>query len=59
MLGWKFAENGLKAPPFSPKVAALGVEVNVSRLQCFTLIDNTEKRMTELSETIAGLSFEI
>jgi hypothetical protein len=59
MLGWKFAEDGPKAPPFSPKVTALGVEVNVSRLQCFTLIDNTEKRMTELSETIAGLSFEI
>ena len=55
MLGWKFAEDGPKAPPFSPKVTALGVEVNVSRLhQGFTLIDNTEKRTTELSETIAG-----
>ena len=55
MLGWKFAEDGPKAPPFSPKVTALGVEVDVSRLhQGFTLIDNTEKRTTELSETIAG-----
>ena len=45
MLGWKFAEDGPKAPPFSPKVTALGVEVDVSRLhQGFTLIDNTEKR---------------
>lgn len=57
MLGWKFAEDGPKAPPFSPKVTALGVAIDVSRLhQGLTLIDNTEKRTAELSETIAAFT---
>ena len=57
MLGWKFAEDGPKAPPFSPKVTALGVAIDVSRLhQGLTLIDNTEKRTAELSETIAAFN---
>ena len=56
MLGWKFAEDGPKAPPFSSKVTALGVEIDVGRLhQGFTSIGNTEKRTTELSETIEGI----
>ena len=57
MLGWKFAGDGPKAPPFSPKVTALGVAIDVSRLhQGLTLIDNTEKRTAELSETIAAFT---
>ena len=56
MLGWKFAEDGPKAPPFSPAVTALGVSVGVSDLhQGLVLIDNTEKRALELLDTISSV----
>ena len=56
MLGWKFAEDGPKAPPFSPTVTALGVSVDVSDLhQGLVLIDNTEKRALELLDTILSV----
>ena len=56
MLGWKFAEDGPKAPPFSPAVTALGVSVDVSDLhQGLVLIDNTEKRALELLDTISSV----
>ena len=31
-LGWRFAESGDKAPPFSGRVSALGVCIDVSSL---------------------------
>ena len=56
MLGWKFAEDGPKAPPLSPAVTALGVSVDVSDLhQGLVLIDNTEKRALELLDTISSV----
>jgi len=56
MLGWKLAEDGPKAPPFSPAVTALGVSVDVSDLhQGLVLIDNTEKRALELLDTISSV----
>ena len=55
LLGWKFAEGGAKAPPFSSSFCALGVTVNVERMAIGeVVIDNTESRKQDLCETIDG-----
>ena len=53
MLGWKYAQDGPKAPPFADSVTALGVRLNVSNLhQGEVTISNTDSRTQELSHTI-------
>lgn len=55
MLGWIFAEDGPKAPPFAPAVTALGVRIDVSKMhEGIVLVDNTDARRIELSEFIQG-----
>ena len=55
-LGWRFAESGDKAPPFSHVVSALGVSVDVSSMSSGeVLIDNTSKRKVELSAIISAV----
>ena len=49
LLGWKFAEDGPKAPPFSQVVTGLGVSIDVGQLhRGLTFFDSTEKRTAEL-----------
>ena len=53
LLGWKFAEGGAKAPPFSNTFCALGVSIDVKNMAAGEVkIDNTENRKKELCETI-------
>ena len=53
ILGWKFAEDGPKAPPFSKILTALGVVMDVSNLHNGVIvIDNTESRRIELARSI-------
>ena len=53
LLGWKFAEGGAKAPPFSKTFCALGVSIDVTNMAAGEVkIDNTENRKKELCETI-------
>ena len=55
LLGWKFAEGGAKAPPFSSSFSALGVNINVGKMACGeVVIDNTESRKQDLCKTIEG-----
>ena len=56
LLGWKFAEDGPKAPPFNAKLNALGVCLDVTNLHVGTVsVDNTESRRTELAGLIGGI----
>ena len=53
LLGWRFAEDGPKAPPFCDGLVALGVEVDVSKLHHgVAQIANTESRRNELAESL-------
>ena len=56
LLGWKFAEDGPKAPPFSTKLNALGVCLDVTHLHVGRVsVDNTESRRTELACLIGDI----
>ena len=53
LLGWRFAADGPKAPPFGPVVVALGVSLDVSKLsQGLVLVDNTKSRREELAQAL-------
>ncbi len=55
-LGWRFAESGDKAPPFSGRVSALGVSIDVSSLdEGKILIDNTSNRKPEISWLVSSV----
>ena len=55
-LGWRFAESGGKAPPFSNRVCALGVSIDVSSMgDGKILIDNTVSRKTEIASLISSV----
>ena len=55
-LGWRFAESGDKAPPFSGRVSALGVSIDVSSMgEGKILIDNTSNRKLEISSLISSV----
>ncbi len=55
-LGWRFAESGDKAPPFSGSVNALGVSIDVSSMgEGKILIDNTSNRKLEISSVISSI----
>ena len=55
-LGWRFAESGDKAPPFSGCVSALGVSIDVSSMgEGKILIDNTSNRKLEISSLISSV----
>ncbi len=55
-LGWRFAESGDKAPPFSNQVCALGVSIDVSSMRDGkVLIDNTSSRKTEIASLISSV----
>ena len=54
LLGWKFAQDGPKAPPFSPSLKALGISIDVSELRKgLVKIDNTASRREELALLIS------
>ena len=58
LLGWRFAEDGPKAPPFNEilMALALGFKLDVSRLYEGTvLVDNTETKRMELVQTIKNI----
>ena len=49
LLGWRYAKDGKKAPPFSSTMSALGVSVDVSNLhQGSVAIANTQSRRSEM-----------
>ena len=53
LLGWRFAEDGPKAPPFCSSLVALGVELDVSHLHNGTVhVANTESRRTNLAQSL-------
>ena len=55
-LGWRFAESGDKAPPFSGSVNALGVSIDVSSMgEGKILLDNTANRKLEISWVICSV----
>ena len=55
LLGWVYAEDGPKAPPFDGAVTALGVTIDVTCLhEGRVTIANTESRSNELHETISA-----
>ena len=48
-----FAESGDKAPPFAPRVTALGVDLDVSDMHTgVARVDNTESRKSDLIDTL-------
>ena len=56
LLGWVYAEDGPKAPPFSESVTALGVTIDVAALhEGKVTIANTESRSTEIYSTISDV----
>ena len=56
LLGWRFAEDGPKAPPFGKVLTALGVSLDVSLLhQGSVKIDNTESRRMELAQALTEI----
>ena len=56
-LRWRFAESGDKAPPFSGRVRALGVSIDVSSMgEGKVLIDNTSNRKLEISSLISSVT---
>ena len=53
LLGWRFAEDGPKAPPFSSSLVALGVQFDVSKLhQGSVSVSNTTNRRDELAQAL-------
>ena len=53
LLGWRFAKDGPKAPPFCSSLVALGVELDVSQLHNGTVhVANTESRRIELAQSL-------
>ena len=53
LLGWRYAEQGDKAAPFSGSVTALGVSVNVSSMYDGVItIDNTDSRKSDIAAYI-------
>ena len=53
LLGWRFAEDGPKAPPFCDNLVALGVELDVSKLHHGAVqIANIEGRRNELAGSL-------
>ena len=53
LLGWRFAEDGPKAPPFSSNLVALGVQLDVSELhKGLVKVANTESRRDELAQAL-------
>ena len=53
LLGWRFAEDGPKAPPFSSSLVALGVQLDVSKLhQGSVSVSNTANRRDELAQAL-------
>ena len=56
LLGWTFARDGSKTPPFSDLCKALGVVINVLKLHKGILtVDNSERRKKELSNFISNI----
>ena len=56
LLGWKFAETGDKAIGVAKVFTALGVEISLSKAMTGEVeFVNTEKRKTELTETISNI----
>ena len=56
LLGWTFARDGKKAPPFCDSCAALGVVINLAEMHLGkATVDNTESRKLELSTAIADI----
>ncbi len=56
ILGWKFAESGEKAPPFAPRVTALGVDVDVTDMHSGVVrVDNTVSRKNDLMDTLGNI----
>lgn len=56
LLGWTFAREGSKAPPFDKTCSALGVVINVSALHRGSLsVDNSEGRKSEMSSFISRI----
>ena len=57
LLGWSFAEDGSKAPPFSGTAQALGVKIDVSDMHNGRAwVDNTESRKEDISSAIKKVS---
>ena len=53
LLGWVFAQDGPKAPPFAADARVLGVQINVEHMGKGKIeIDNTAARRAELAEVI-------
>ena len=53
LLGWKFADDGPKAPPFVAVFKDLGISVDVSQMQHgAVLFDNTPSRKSDLCESL-------
>ena len=53
ILGWKFAESGEKAPPFAPRVTALGVDLDVTDMHSGVVrVENTLSRKNDLVDTL-------
>ena len=53
LLGWRYADSGSKAPPFSPCFQALGVVIDLENLHKGIIkFDNTPSRKEELSNSI-------
>ena len=53
LLGWVFAQDGPKAPPFAADARVLGVQINVEHMDKGEIkIDNTAARRAELAEVI-------
>eukprot|EP00438_Fugacium_kawagutii_P016214 Skav224064 [mRNA] locus=scaffold534:600305:604852:- [translate_table: standard] len=56
LLGWTFAQDGKKAPPFASSCTALGVVIDLSHMHLGSVsIDNTPSRKSELSSTISEI----
>ena len=56
LLGWKFAVDGEKATSFDDEFSALGVRINLENAHLGKIsFINTEKRIKELSDTIADI----
>ena len=56
IIGWKFAESGAKAPPFAPRVAALGVDFDVTDMHSGVVrVDNTLSRKNDLVDTLENI----
>ena len=53
LLGWSFAEEGSKAPPFACMAQALGVKIDVTNMHSGQAwVDNTDSRKDDISTAI-------